>query len=75
MLVFRIHISVRDRSLTFFLSCSCSERAAPEAWTCKVVEADADSRTCRIGETAGFIVEGGLECGVGTGIGLEGSEA
>jgi hypothetical protein len=61
--------------LTLCSSCSCDERAAPEAWSSRVVEADADSRTFRIGETVDFIVEGGLECGVGTGIGLEGSEA
>jgi hypothetical protein len=60
--------------LTFCSSCSCSERAGPEAWSCRVVEADADDRTFRIRETVDFIVEGGLECGVGTGIGLEGSE-
>jgi hypothetical protein len=56
--------------LTFCSSCTCDERATPEAWSCGVVEDDADSRTFRIGETVGFIVEGGLECGVGT-IGIE----
>jgi hypothetical protein len=61
--------------LTFSLSCSCDERAGPEAWSCRVVEADASFRTFRIGAKGYFISEGGLECGVGTGIGLEGSEA